>query len=88
MHVLPPVKPADGKAGTNSLFSIETAQAQDAGLGARAQARYRFAFFPGASSTLCCWPRVRAPGGLASLLRLVEGDSCAFDLQGTRARQG
>ena len=44
------------------------------------QSDYRFAFFTGVSSTLC-WPLVRAPGGLASLLRLVEGESCAFDLQ-------
>lgn len=44
-----------------------------------AQQDYRFVFFTGASSTLC-WPRVRAPGGLASLLRLVEGESWAFDL--------
>lgn len=41
---------------------------------------YRLAFFEGASSTLC-WPLVRAPGGLASLLRLLEGESWAFDLQ-------
>lgn len=40
---------------------------------------YRFAFFTGASSTLC-WPLVRAPGGLTSLLRFVEGESCVFDL--------
>lgn len=40
---------------------------------------YRFAFFTGFSSTFC-WPLVRAPGGLTSLLRLTEGESCAFDL--------
>ena len=49
------------------------------------RSHYRFAFFSGASSTLC-WPLVRAPGGLASLLRLAEGESCAFDLQGTEVK--
>ena len=47
--------------------------------------RYRFAFFTRISSTLC-WPLVRAPGGLASLLRLAEGESCAFDLQETEVK--
>lgn len=46
---------------------------------------YRFAFFTGVSSTLC-WPLVRAPGGLASLLRLAEGESCAFHLQETEVK--
>lgn len=59
-----------------SLFSPLGCSSGSQGQGSQ---YYRFAFFRGVSSTFC-WPLVRAPGGLTSLLRLTDGESCAFDL--------
>lgn len=47
MHVLSRIKPADGEAGTTSLFSIETARAQDVGLRARAAGTLPLCLLPG-----------------------------------------